>query len=72
MWCALWKKTKIPTVILATLGVLQGSHVRQVIDRPGVYMINSPDNLEAVESGLTNDPDRCSAAQRQDHQYRWE
>jgi hypothetical protein len=44
--------TKIPTVILATLGVLQGSHVRQVIDRPGVYMINSPDNLDAVESGL--------------------
>lgn len=43
---------KMPTVILATLGVLQGSHVRQVIDRPGVYMINSPDNLDAVESGL--------------------
>ena len=46
------EETKIPTVILATLGVLQGSHVRQVIDRPGVYMINSPDNLDAVESGL--------------------
>jgi hypothetical protein len=46
------EEAKIPTVILATLGVLQGSHVRQVIDRPGVYMINSPDNLEAVESGL--------------------
>ena len=46
------EQTKIPTVILATLGVLQGSHVRQVIDRPGVYMINSPDNLDAVESGL--------------------
>ncbi len=46
------EETKIPSVILATLGVLQGSHVRQVIDRPGVYMINSPDNLDAVESGL--------------------
>ncbi len=43
---------QIPSVILATLGVLQGSHVRQVIDRPGVYMINSPDNLDAVENGL--------------------
>lgn len=46
------KEVQIPTVILATLGVLQGSMVRQVIDRPGVYMINSPDNLDAVESGL--------------------
>ena len=46
------EELKIPTVILATLGVLQGSHVRQVIDRPGVYMVNSPDNLDAVESGL--------------------
>ena len=45
-------QARIPTVILATLGVLQGSHVRQVIDLPGVYMINSPDNLDAVENGL--------------------
>jgi len=46
------EETRIPSVILATLGVLQGSHVRQVIDRPGIYMINSPDNLDAVENGL--------------------
>ena len=39
-------------MILATFGVLQGSHVRQVIDRPGVYLFDSPDNLDAVESGL--------------------
>ena len=45
-------ETKIPAVILATLGILQGSHVRQVIDRPGVYMINSLDNMDAVETGL--------------------
>jgi hypothetical protein len=46
------EETKIPSVILATLGILQGSHVRQVIDRPGIYMINSLDNLDAVESGI--------------------
>jgi hypothetical protein len=46
------EETKIPSVILATLGILQGSHVRQVIDRPGVYMINSLDNMDAVEDGL--------------------
>jgi hypothetical protein len=45
-------ETQIPTVILATLGILQGSMVRQLIDRPGVYVINSPDNFVAVESGL--------------------
>jgi hypothetical protein len=46
------EETKVPAVILATLGILQGSHVRQVIDRPGVYMINSLDNMAAVEDGL--------------------
>jgi hypothetical protein len=46
------EETSKPSVILATLGILQGSHVRQLIDRPGVYMINSLDNMDAVEDGL--------------------
>ena len=45
------EETQIPTVILATLGVFQNRHVRH-LDQPGVYIINSPDNLEAVENGL--------------------
>ena len=45
------EETRIPTVILASLGVFQNRHARD-LDRPGVYMINSLDNLKAVESGL--------------------
>jgi len=41
-----------PAVVLATLGVLLMPMVRQLHTRPGVYMINSPDNLAAVENGL--------------------
>ena len=44
--------TSLPTVIMATLGVLLAGHVRGFMNRPGVYMINSQDNLEAVEYGL--------------------
>ncbi len=43
---------KKPTIILATLGVLLNPHVRQVKYRPGIYMINSLDNLDAVGKGL--------------------
>lgn len=46
------EETQIPTVILASLGILQGSMVRQLIDRPRVYVINSLDNFDAVEEGL--------------------
>jgi len=45
-------ETKIPTIILATLGVLLNPHIRDVKYRPGVYMISSLDNLKAVENGL--------------------
>lgn len=46
------EETKIPTVVLATLGILLIGQIKQLSDQAGVYMINSLDNLEAVESGL--------------------
>lgn len=46
------EETQIPTVILATLGVLLIEHIWQLRDRAGVYMINSLDDLDSVESGL--------------------
>jgi len=46
------EETKLPTVVLATLGVLLVGHVRELHTRPGVYMINSLDNFEAVERGM--------------------
>ena len=45
-------ETKIPTVVLATLGVLLIGQIKQFSDHNGVYMINSLDNLDAVENGL--------------------
>ncbi len=45
-------ETQVPTVVLATLGVLLIGHVRRLRDRAGVYMISSQDNLIAVESGM--------------------
>jgi hypothetical protein len=47
------QETKIPTVVLATLGVLLVGHVRELHRKPGVYMINSLDNLDAVEHGMS-------------------
>jgi len=46
------QETKVPTVVLATLGVLLVGHVRELHKRPGVYMISSLDNLDAVEQGM--------------------
>jgi hypothetical protein len=45
-------ETKLPTVVLAPLGVLLAPQVRELHRTPGVYMINSLDNFEAVEQGL--------------------
>jgi hypothetical protein len=45
-------ETKVPTVVLAPLGVLLAPQVRELHRRPGVYMINSLDNFEAVEQGM--------------------
>ena len=45
-------EVKIPTVVLTTLGILLSPHIRQVYRSPGVYLINSLDNLDAVEYGM--------------------
>jgi hypothetical protein len=42
----------IPTVILATLGILLVDHINQLRQKPGVYLINSLDNLGAVKEGM--------------------
>ncbi len=47
------EETKVPTVVLATLGVLLVGHVRELHRKPGVYMISSLDNLDAVEQGMS-------------------
>ena len=46
------EETQIPTVVLTTLGVLLVDHIRQLHQKPGVYLINSLDNLDAVEEGM--------------------
>jgi hypothetical protein len=42
----------IPTVVLATLGILLVNHINQLHRRPGVYLINSLDNFAALEYGM--------------------
>ncbi len=42
----------VPTVVLATLGVLLVDHINQLHEKSGVYLINSLDNLDAVEDGM--------------------
>lgn len=46
------EETKLPTVVLATLGVLLVGHINQLHRKGGVYLISSMDNLDAVESGM--------------------
>jgi hypothetical protein len=45
-------ETKLPTVVLATLGVLLIDQVRQLHRRPGVYLISAMDDFAAVERGM--------------------
>ncbi len=47
------EETKTPTVVLATLGVLLVEHINTLHRKPGVYLISSGDNLDAVEYGMT-------------------
>jgi len=42
----------IPTVVLATLGILLVDHINQLRDKSGAYLINSLDNLDAVKDGM--------------------
>jgi len=45
-------ETAVPTVVLATLGVLLINHIAQLHRRSGVYMISSLDNFDAVRYGM--------------------
>jgi len=46
------EEVRIPTVVLATLGILLVEHINQLHEKSGVYLINSLDNLDAVEEGM--------------------
>ena len=46
------EETEIPSVVLATLGILLVGHINQLHEKSGVYLINSLDNLDAVEDGM--------------------
>jgi hypothetical protein len=46
------EETKVPTVILASLGILLVDHIAPFHRKAGVYLINSPDDLDAVAYGL--------------------
>ncbi len=46
------KETRIPTVALATMGVLLNPHINQLYREPGVYVISSLDNFDALEAGM--------------------
>jgi len=46
------EETGIPTVVLATLGILLVGHINQLHGKSGAYLINSLDNLDAVEEGM--------------------
>lgn len=46
------EETKIPAVVVATLGVLLSDQIRQLHRKPGVYLISSLDDFEAIESGM--------------------
>ncbi len=46
------KEAAIPTVTLATLGVLLNPHINELYREPGVYVISSLDNFDAIEYGM--------------------
>ncbi len=46
------EETKLPTVVLAPLGVLLVGMIRELHRKPGVYMINGLDSFEVVENGM--------------------
>lgn len=45
-------ETEMPTVVLATLGVLLGPRINQLYRAAGAYLITSLDDLDAVEYGM--------------------
>ncbi len=46
------EEVKLPTVVLATLGVLLVDHIIQIHRKPGVYLISAMDDLNAVRYGM--------------------
>jgi hypothetical protein len=46
------EEARIPTVVLASLGILLVDHINQVHEKSGVYLINSLDNFDAVTDGM--------------------
>jgi hypothetical protein len=46
------EESQIPAVVLATLGILLVDHINQLHRKPGVYLVNSLDNFDAVENGM--------------------
>lgn len=46
------EETSIPTVAMATIGVLLNPHVNQLYRTPGAYVISSLDNFKAIEDGM--------------------
>jgi len=50
--CRIVKEAGVPTVILATIGVLLSGHINQLNRTPGVYLISALEDFEAVEYGM--------------------
>lgn len=46
------EETKIPTVVLATLGVLLVDHINQLHRKTGVCLISAMDDFDAVQDGM--------------------
>lgn len=46
------RETGVPTVAMATLGVLLKDHINEMLNAPGVYTISSLDDFDAIEYGL--------------------
>ena len=46
------EETRVPTLVLASLGVLLSDQIAQLHRRPGVYLISSADDFAPVRSGL--------------------
>ncbi len=46
------QETKVPSIVMATLGVLLIGHVRQLRHEPGVYMISAQDDMNSIAYGM--------------------
>jgi len=46
------EETKFPSIVYAVLGVLLQDHIRELHRTPGVHLISSVENLDAVAGGL--------------------